>query len=127
MTRTIPGPIPSSPNFSTTSMIGRLTIDSFVDQITLGSHILRFLDGIRKPQGHIARWIQRLQEYDFEIQHRKGTSHGNADALSQRLCKESSEHCTNAAKKFGMETDMFVKVLTTENPWSSSEIQKAQL
>ncbi|GBN03437.1 hypothetical protein AVEN_65359-1 [Araneus ventricosus] len=43
MTRTIP----SSPNFSTTSMIGRLTIDSFVDQITLGPHILRFLDGIR--------------------------------------------------------------------------------
>ncbi|GBM43658.1 hypothetical protein AVEN_78030-1 [Araneus ventricosus] len=47
MTRTIPGPIPPSPNFSTTSMIGRLTIDSFVDQITLGPHILRFLDGIR--------------------------------------------------------------------------------
>ncbi|GBN56666.1 hypothetical protein AVEN_110033-1 [Araneus ventricosus] len=47
MTRTIPRPIPSTPNFSTTSMIGRLTIDSFVDQITLGPHILRFLDGIR--------------------------------------------------------------------------------
>ncbi|GBN23683.1 hypothetical protein AVEN_109786-1 [Araneus ventricosus] len=47
MSRMIPGPIPSSPNFSTTSMIGSLTIDSFVDQITLGPHILRFLDGIR--------------------------------------------------------------------------------
>ncbi|GBN70607.1 hypothetical protein AVEN_61473-1, partial [Araneus ventricosus] len=35
-----------------------------------------------EPEGQIARWIQRLQEYDFEIQHRKGTSHGNADALS---------------------------------------------
>ncbi|GBN34184.1 hypothetical protein AVEN_138973-1 [Araneus ventricosus] len=46
MTRTIPEPIPSSPNFSTTSMIGRLTIDSLVDQITLGPHICRFLDGI---------------------------------------------------------------------------------
>ncbi|GBN91445.1 hypothetical protein AVEN_141163-1 [Araneus ventricosus] len=42
MTRTIP----SSPNFSTTSMIGCLTIDSFFDQITLGPHIWRFLDGI---------------------------------------------------------------------------------
>ncbi|GBN44362.1 hypothetical protein AVEN_40707-1 [Araneus ventricosus] len=55
MTRTIPGPIPSSPNFSTTSMIGRLTIDSFVDQITLGPHILRFLDGIRPRQGESSR------------------------------------------------------------------------
>ncbi|GBM68678.1 hypothetical protein AVEN_255401-1 [Araneus ventricosus] len=50
MTRTIPGPIPSSPNFSTTSVIERLTIDSLVDQITLGPHIGRFLDGI-SPDG----------------------------------------------------------------------------
>ncbi|GBN69688.1 Retrovirus-related Pol polyprotein from transposon 297 [Araneus ventricosus] len=78
-------------------------------------------------QGQIARWIQRLQEYDFEIQHRKGTSHGNADALSRRPCGESCKHCTNAEKKFGMETDISVKVLTTEDAWSSSEVQKAQL
>ncbi|GBM73768.1 hypothetical protein AVEN_85167-1 [Araneus ventricosus] len=47
MTRTIPEPIHSSPNFSTTSMIGGLTIDSFFDQITLGPRIWRFLDGLR--------------------------------------------------------------------------------
>ncbi|GBN74891.1 hypothetical protein AVEN_8191-1, partial [Araneus ventricosus] len=35
-----------------------------------------------EPEGQIARWVQILQEYDFEIQHRKGTSHGNAIALS---------------------------------------------
>ncbi|GBM38694.1 Retrovirus-related Pol polyprotein from transposon 297, partial [Araneus ventricosus] len=40
----------------------------------------RWLLNFREPEGQIARWIQRLQEYDFEIQHRKGTSHGNADA-----------------------------------------------
>ncbi|GBN56012.1 Retrovirus-related Pol polyprotein from transposon opus [Araneus ventricosus] len=80
-----------------------------------------------KSLGQVARWIQRLQEYDFEIQHHKGTSHGNADALSRRPCKESCKHCMNAEKKFGMETDISVKVLTTEDPWSSSEVQKAQL
>ncbi|GBO32286.1 Retrovirus-related Pol polyprotein from transposon 297 [Araneus ventricosus] len=87
---------------------------------------LRWLLNFREPEGQIARWIQRLQEYDFEIQHRKGTSHGNADALSRRPCKESCKHCTNAKKKFGMEIDISAKVLTTEGPWSSSEIQKAQ-
>ncbi|GBO02543.1 Retrovirus-related Pol polyprotein from transposon 297 [Araneus ventricosus] len=82
-----------------------------------------------EPEGQIARWIQRLQEYDFEIQHRKGTSHGNADALSRRPCTESFKHCTNAEKKFGMEIDISVKVLTTASvdPWSSCEIQKAHL
>ncbi|GBM74824.1 Transposon Ty3-I Gag-Pol polyprotein [Araneus ventricosus] len=88
---------------------------------------LRWLLNFREPEGQIARWIQRLQEYDFEIQHRKGTSHGNADALSRRPCKESCKHCTNAEKKFGMETAISVKVLTTEDVWSSSEVQKAQL
>ncbi|GBN01476.1 hypothetical protein AVEN_209205-1, partial [Araneus ventricosus] len=82
-----------------------------------------------KILGQIARWIQRLQEYDFEIQHRKGTSHGNADALSRRPRKESCKQCTNAEKKFGMERDISVKVLTTTtvDPWSSCEIQKALL
>ncbi|GBM82889.1 hypothetical protein AVEN_195520-1 [Araneus ventricosus] len=67
----------------------------------------------KEPEGQIARWIQRLQEYDFEIQHRNGTSRGNLDSLSRRPCKESCKHCTNAEKKFGMETDISVKVLTT--------------
>ncbi|GBN81789.1 Retrovirus-related Pol polyprotein from transposon 297, partial [Araneus ventricosus] len=74
---------------------------------------LRWLLNFKEPEGQIARWIQRLQEYDFEIQHRKGTSHGNADALSRRPCKESCKQCTNAEKKFGMERDISVKVLTT--------------
>ncbi|GBM00128.1 Retrovirus-related Pol polyprotein from transposon 297 [Araneus ventricosus] len=88
---------------------------------------LRWLLNFREPERQIARWIQRLQEYDFEIQHRKGTSHGNADALSRRPCKESCKHCTNAEKKFGMETAISVKVLITEDAWSSSKVQKAQL
>ncbi|GBM33653.1 Retrovirus-related Pol polyprotein from transposon 17.6 [Araneus ventricosus] len=88
---------------------------------------LRWLLNFREPEGQIARWIQRLQEYDFEIQHRKGTSDGNADALYRRPCKESCKHCTNAEKKFGIKTDISVKVLTTEDAWSSSEVQKAQL
>ncbi|GBN77586.1 Retrovirus-related Pol polyprotein from transposon 297 [Araneus ventricosus] len=89
---------------------------------------LRWLLNFKEPEGQIARWILRLQEYDFEIQHRKGTSHGNADALSRRPCRESCKHCSNAEKKFGIETDTSVKVLTTSvDPWSSCEIQKAQL
>ncbi|GBM47411.1 Retrovirus-related Pol polyprotein from transposon 297 [Araneus ventricosus] len=45
---------------------------------------LRWLLNFIETEGQIARWIQRLKEYDSEIQHRKATSHGNADALSRR-------------------------------------------
>ncbi|GBM51782.1 Retrovirus-related Pol polyprotein from transposon 297 [Araneus ventricosus] len=88
---------------------------------------LRWLLNFREPEGQIARWIQRLQEFNFEIQHRKGTSHGNADALSRRPCIEKCKQCTNAEKKFEIETDIFVKILTTiDYPWFSSEVKKAQ-
>ena len=44
---------------------------------------LQWLHTIREPEGQLARWVERLQEYDFEIQHCKGHYHQNADALSQ--------------------------------------------
>ncbi|GBM82950.1 Transposon Ty3-G Gag-Pol polyprotein [Araneus ventricosus] len=90
---------------------------------------LRWLLNFREPESQIARWIRRLQEYDFEIQHRKecNYSHVNGNIPSRKHCKDSCKHSTNAEKKFGMETDISVKVLTTEDPLSSSEVQKAQL
>ena len=38
--------------------------------------------------GSLTKWVQKLGQYDFEIQHQKGKMHGNADALSRRLCDE---------------------------------------
>lgn len=51
---------------------------------------LKWLMNFREPEGQVARWIQRLQEYDFEIIHRPGTRHVNADALSRRPCTTSN-------------------------------------
>ena len=38
----------------------------------------------QKMQGLLCRWALALQEFDFEIVHRKGSLHTNADALSRR-------------------------------------------
>ena len=35
------------------------------------------------PTGRLARWIMDLQEVQFEIKHKKGRLHSNADALSR--------------------------------------------
>jgi len=42
------------------------------------------------PLAQTARWLLFIEQYDFEVQHRKGKKHGNADALSRRphVCKQ---------------------------------------
>ena len=41
--------------------------------------------------GQSARYLDKLAEYDFELQHRPGAQHQNADALSRRPCERGSE------------------------------------
>lgn len=56
---------------------------------------LRWLLSFRAPEGQVARWIERLGQYDFEIQHRARTLHRNADALFRRPCEpEGCRQCS---------------------------------
>ena len=45
------------------------------------------------PIGQQARWLERMEEYTFRIEHRSGTQHGNAYALSRRPCPRKSCAC----------------------------------
>ena len=48
----------------------------------------------KAPEGQLARWIEQLQQYDFDVHHRAGVSHSNADALSRRPClQRPCNHC----------------------------------
>jgi hypothetical protein len=38
----------------------------------------------KEPIGKFARWVSFLQQYSYDIKHRPGIQHGNADALSRR-------------------------------------------
>ena len=61
---------------------------------------LKWLFNFHQLEGQIARWLQKLQEYQFEVVHRAGKSHMNADALSRRSCYESEcKVCSNLEKK----------------------------
>ena len=47
----------------------------------------------KNHKGQLARWIKRLQTYDFSIEYRR------ADALLQRPCNLDGTHCMIAVKK----------------------------
>src|SRR5580765_2349779 len=67
---------------------------------------LRWLMSFRDLEGQLARWLERLQQYEFEIIYRKGLSHRNADpddypdGLSRRLCElNGCGYCSRVGKK----------------------------
>ncbi len=54
---------------------------------------LTWLRNFREPEGMVARWISRLQPFDFTIVHRPGKHHSHADGLSwhtTRPCKRET-------------------------------------
>ena len=63
-----------------------LLCNPFVLRTDHGS--LTWLQNFKEPEGQLARWIEQLQEYHFEIVHRPGKCHSNADSLSLRPCNQ---------------------------------------
>ena len=49
---------------------------------------LKWLKNFKEPEGQTARWLERLEEFDYEVVHRKGRKHTNADALSRQPCRQ---------------------------------------
>ena len=49
---------------------------------------LRWIQQFKEPEGQIARWLEHLQEFNFQTEYRPGKCHGNADALSRVQCNQ---------------------------------------
>ena len=52
---------------------------------------LQWLRSFREPEGQVARWLEQLAEFNFDVEHRPGRKHGNADALSRHLCSQPED------------------------------------
>ena len=49
---------------------------------------LQWLRGVRHPNGKLARWILKLEQYDYEIVHGPGNQMQHVDALSRASVRE---------------------------------------
>jgi len=71
-------------------------------QYLLGRHFvirtdhaaLTWLRRTAEPMPQLARWLTFIEQFDYEIEHRPGAKHGNADGLSRRVT-----HDVRAIKK----------------------------
>ena len=76
---------------------------------------LVWLQNFREPEGQLARWLEKLQEFNCTIIHRTGHTHANADALScmscnQRRCPVHSVDGTIGVIALGSEADNIRKL-----------------
>ena len=78
---------------------------------------LRWLMQFKNPENQIARWLEILSEFDFDIQHRAGRLHGNADAVSRIPCSQCGFRYD-----MNVESDEYVFTLST----SPSNIRQMQ-
>jgi hypothetical protein len=60
---------------------------------------LTYLLQTPEPVGQQSRWLDLIAEYNMRIEHRAGTAHRNADALSRRPCiGDGGEECLQCAR-----------------------------
>ena len=61
---------------------------------------LSFLRRTRDPVAQQARWLVYIEQFDITVQHRSGSAHRAADALSRRPCEASGPclQCTRSCR-----------------------------
>jgi transposase InsO family protein len=69
---------------------------------------LRWLRNIAEPVGQQARWLASMEEYEFDIEHRPGKKHANADALSRRPCRQCTAEEEVMTTVWSVEAEEFI-------------------
>ena len=66
---------------------------------------LEWLMSIKDPVGRLARWAIYIQAYTFDIKHRPGKKHANADAISRIPINAVTRSARNKASYDVVEED----------------------
>lgn len=61
----------------------RCYVDGYRFTVVTDHASLKWLDRMKDPVGRLGRWAVRLQQYDYEVVHRKGKDNEAPDALSR--------------------------------------------
>ena len=88
---------------------------------------LKWLYNFKEPEGQLARWLTSLAEYTFEIVHREGRKHSNADALSRIPCRQCGLLDSSTVNSVNIRIDSIVNENGLINVDEIREAQKADV
>ena len=102
-------------------MLATVFFTKYFKHYLLGRHFilctdhgsLRWLHRFKEPEGQVQRWLQQLSQFDFEIIHRPGTKHGNADAMS-RLVRGDEVICRQCEMPWTTPVEPFTAIFPGE-------------
>ena len=80
---------------------------------------LRWLRNFKNPRGQVARWLERLSDFDFEVQHRSGRLHNNADGLSRFPWDEQGAKLREVESEVAWIQSVNVEPLSKENIYAA--------
>ena len=84
---------------------------------------LRWLCNFKDVQGQLARWIETLSAFDYEICYRPGSQHKNADALSRMPFDSKNTSCKNSVNHVKLTCSSLSNVFSG---WDPVELREAQ-
>jgi transposase InsO family protein/predicted aspartyl protease len=92
---------------------------------------LQWLRSKKDAEGQLARWIEILDTFQFNIVHRPGKAHGNADGLSRTRCAQCTrDDCEEPRSARGRALpaggQQRVCVLAIDTRWTVDEFRVAQ-
>jgi len=76
---------------------------------------LRWLRNFKSPKGQVARWLERLSDFDFEVQHRPGRLHNNADGLYRFPWDEQGTKLREVESKVAWIQSVNIETLSKES------------
>ena len=72
---------------------------------------------VEEPEAQLARWIEFLSPFEYEIEYREGQRHTNADTMPRRPCCEGCKWC----KEFKKGEQLISVAILTEISISKTE------
>lgn len=77
---------------------------------------LRWLLSLRDPSSRLTRWSLRLAEFDYDVEHKPGKKHSNADALSRQVALVGTDQCVWSREK--------LRQAQESDPWCLQMVEK---
>ena len=66
-------------------------VEGYKFKVITDHSALKWLRNLKEPTGRLARWALEMQQWDLDVEHRKGALHQFPDALSRMFEDEEIE------------------------------------